>query len=106
MCKAASGGWAGDSSGSHLWVEYLAQFLQGAAHLRLDRPYGTAVQFGDLLVGQFTVLPEKEYLLFLGPQVHQGVAQLLQRFLLLERLGRRGREKKEVFLLGQIGEFT
>ena len=60
--------------------QHLAQFLQGAAHLRLDGADRAVGQLGDLFVGQLAVLPQQEDFFFFRPQVQQGLAQPLEGF--------------------------
>src|SRR5262249_34980851 len=64
----------------------LAELLQRASHLRLDRAHGAVADLGDLLVSQVAVLPEQKDLLFVRPQGQDGPAELLQRFLAFQRL--------------------
>ena len=50
------------------------QFLQRAAHLRLDGSDGTAAYVGDFFISQIGILAQEKYFLLLAAEMKDGLA--------------------------------
>jgi hypothetical protein len=69
------------------FVKNLTEFLKSGTHLRLDGADGALTQFGDLFVGEFRVLAEKENVTLFGAQIGQSNAELFEFFAVQEEFG-------------------